>query len=87
MRLLTGRPIQFVSPEEALAYEYTDQEAALLRAIEMRSAVGTPEQVRTKLLKLAERHGAEELVIVTITYDYESRLRSYELLAKAFSLS
>jgi luciferase family oxidoreductase group 1 len=86
VRLLTGRPIQFVSPEEALAYPYTDQERALLRAIEMRSAVGTPEQVRTKLLALAERHGAEELVIVTITYDCESRVRSYELLAKAFAL-
>ena len=58
--------------------------AALLRAVEMRSVVGTPEQVRTKLLTLAERHGAEELVVVTITYDYASRLRSYELLAKAF---
>ncbi len=53
----------------------------------MRSAVGTPEQVRTKLLKLAERHGADEMVIVTITYDYESRLHSYELLAKAFAIS
>jgi len=87
VRLLTGRPIQFVSTEEALAYPYTDQERALLRAIEARSAVGTPEQVRTKLLSLAERHGAEELVIVTITYDYEARLRSYELLAKAFALT
>jgi len=86
VRLLTGRPIQFVSTEEALAYPYTDQERALLRAIETRSAVGTPEQVRMKLLALAERHGAEELVVVTITYDFESRVRSYEFLAKAFAL-
>ncbi|HEV2561765.1 MAG TPA: LLM class flavin-dependent oxidoreductase [Rhizomicrobium sp.] len=86
VRLLTGRPIAFLPPEEALAYDYNDQERTLLRAIEMRSAVGTPEKVRAQLLSLAERHGAEELVIVTITYDYASRLRSYELLAKAFSL-
>lgn len=87
MRLLTGRPISFLPPEEALAYEANEQERALLKAIEKRSATGTPAQVRTKLLSLAERHGAEELVIVTITYDFESRLRSYELLAKAFALS
>jgi hypothetical protein len=38
------------------------------------------------LLALAESHDAEELVVVTITYDYASRLRSYELLANAFAL-
>ena len=86
VRLLTGRPIAFPSPEEARDYDYTDQERALLRGIEMRSIVGTPEQVRMRLLALAERHGADELVVVTITYDFASRLRSYELLAKAFAL-
>jgi hypothetical protein len=39
------------------------------------------------LLQLAETHDAEELVVVTITYDYASRLKSYELLAKAFALT
>jgi luciferase family oxidoreductase group 1 len=86
VRLLTGRPIAFPSPEEAQGYPYTDQEVALLRTVEARATIGTPQQVRTKLLALAERHGAEELVVVTITYDFASRLRSYELLAKAFAL-
>lgn len=86
VRLLTGRPIAFPSPEEALAYPFSDQEHALLRTVEARSVVGTPDKVKAKLISLAERHGAEELVIVTITYDYASRLRSYELLAKEFGL-
>jgi hypothetical protein len=29
-------------------------------------------------------YGAEEAIIVTITYSHEARLRSYELLARAF---
>ena len=87
VRLLTGRPIPFPSPEEARDYPFTDQELALLRSVQRRSIVGTPEQVRTGLLALADAHDAEELVVVTITYDYASRLRSYELLAKAFALS
>ncbi len=86
VRLLTGRPIPFPSPEEALGTELTDQERGLLQTVEARSTVGTPETVRAKLLDVAERHGAEELVVVTITYDYASRLRSYELLAEAFAL-
>jgi hypothetical protein len=28
----------------------------------------------------------EELIVVSITYDHQARLRSYELLAKAFEL-
>ena len=58
-----------------------------LRTVEARSIVGTPDQVKKKLTSLAERHGAEEMVIVTITYDYASRLRSYELIAKEFGLA
>jgi luciferase family oxidoreductase group 1 len=86
VRLYTGRPIQFPSPEEALAYEFSEQERGLLAAIEARSFVGAPDTVKQKLESLAERHGAEELVVVTITYDHASRLRSYELLADAFGL-
>ncbi|HEY5338086.1 MAG TPA: LLM class flavin-dependent oxidoreductase [Rhizomicrobium sp.] len=86
VRLLTGRPMAFPSPEEALAYPFTEQERALLRTVEARSVVGTPDQVKRNLLALAARHGAEELVVVTITYDYASRLRSYELLAREFGI-
>lgn len=86
VRLLTNRPIAFPSPEKALSYSYTQEELALLKAVERRSIVGTKEQVRMKLLALADAHGAEELVVVTITYDYAARLRSYELLAEAFAL-
>ncbi|MBV8977309.1 MAG: LLM class flavin-dependent oxidoreductase [Alphaproteobacteria bacterium] len=86
VRLLTNRPIPFPSPDEARDYPFTEQERALLRSVERRSVVGTADQVRAQLLALASAHGADELVIVTITYDYASRLRSYELLAKAFGL-
>lgn len=86
VRLLTGRPIPFPSPEEALAQPLSPQEEKLLATVAKRSIVGTAGQVREKLTALADAHGAEELVVVTITYDYASRLRSYELLAQAFGV-
>jgi luciferase family oxidoreductase group 1 len=86
VRLLSGRPIPFPSPEEAIAQPLTSQEEKLLATVAKRSIVGTKEQVRARLLELAEVHFAEELVVVTITYDFASRLRSYELLADAFGL-
>jgi luciferase family oxidoreductase group 1 len=86
VRLLTGRPIPFPSPEEALAQPLSLQEEKLLESVAKRSIVGTAGHVRERLTALADAHGAEELVVVTITYDYASRLRSYELLAQAFGL-
>ena len=44
----------------------------------------TLRQVRFQVTEPGKR--TEELVVVTITYDYASRLSSYELLAKAFGL-
>jgi luciferase family oxidoreductase group 1 len=87
VRLLTGRPIPFPSPEEALAQPLTPQEEKLLESVSRRSIVGTKETVRAGLDALAAAHGADELVVVTITYDFASRLRSYELLAEAYNLA
>ena len=57
--------------------------------IEQRSAhaaIGSPEQVRDKLFELADLFSADELMTVTITHDFNARLRSYQLLADAFRL-
>src|SRR6185437_3327703 len=87
VRLLSGKLIPFPSPDEAAAQPLSPQEEKLLASVARRSIVGTKEQVRSNLTALAEVHGADELVVVTITYDFQSRLRSYELLAEAFGLS
>jgi hypothetical protein len=38
-------------------------------------------------LALAETYGVDELVIVSICYEFAARLRSYELLAEAFGIA
>jgi alkanesulfonate monooxygenase SsuD/methylene tetrahydromethanopterin reductase-like flavin-dependent oxidoreductase (luciferase family) len=60
---------------------------AKLESMRRRAIVGTAEQVREQLTQLAARHGFDELVVVTWTYDPAPRHRSYELLAQAFGLS
>jgi luciferase family oxidoreductase group 1 len=47
---------------------------------------GTPERVRDQLIDMASVLNAEELMVVTVVYDHRARMRSYELLAKAFAL-
>jgi alkanesulfonate monooxygenase SsuD/methylene tetrahydromethanopterin reductase-like flavin-dependent oxidoreductase (luciferase family) len=51
-----------------------------------RLVLGDPDEVRRRLLDLAEHYAADELMIITITGDYASRQRSYELVAEAFGL-
>ncbi len=71
---------------EAAARAYTEREAAYVRSQRARVVLGDPPTVRAQLLALAERFGADEVMILTITGDYPSRLRSYELIAEAFGL-
>ncbi len=52
-----------------------------------RAVVGSPQTVRTKLAEVVDSYGAEEAIVVCITYDHEARRRSYELLAESFELS
>jgi luciferase family oxidoreductase group 1 len=86
VRLYTGRPGAFPSVEEAESHPYTAQEVAIVEHARRRTIVGTPEQVRERLLALAREYRAEELMVVTITHDFKARLRSYQLLAEAFGL-
>jgi luciferase family oxidoreductase group 1 len=51
-----------------------------------RGIIGSPEKVRAQLEQLVSEYGAEEAIVVTITYDHGARRRSYELLAEAFGL-
>ncbi|MBX6396376.1 MAG: LLM class flavin-dependent oxidoreductase, partial [Alicyclobacillaceae bacterium] len=52
-----------------------------------RMIVGSKEQVKERILQLSEAYGTEEMMIVTITHDFEARLKSYRLLAEAFDLA
>jgi luciferase family oxidoreductase group 1 len=86
MHLLQNRAGAFPSIEDALAYPYTEEEKVMLRAVERRGITGSPEQVRSRLLRMGEEYGVDDFVILTITYDHKDRVRSYELLAEAFGL-
>ena len=72
--------------EQAQAHRYSEPERTYVEQQRARLVHGDPGQVREKLLALAEQHAADELMVITITGDYESRQQSYRLLAKALGL-
>jgi luciferase family oxidoreductase group 1 len=72
--------------DEAARYPYTDADHRRIAQHRRRVVAGTPTAVREKLVEMAKVFAANELMVITITGDYASRLRSYELLAEAFGL-
>lgn len=52
-----------------------------------RYLIGSPATLCERLSEMAASLGVDELMIVTIVHDHRARLRSYELLAKAFGLT
>lgn len=83
-RLLQGNPGPFPTVEEALAYPYSAGELRTIEDNRGKRAVGDPDQVKAKLLSLAEQFQADEIMLVTITHDNAARRRSYELLAEVW---
>jgi len=83
--LRQGRLIPVPPPDKALRFlETVDRTTGTPRR---RSIVGTPEQVRAGIVDVAAQYGAEEAIVVTITFDHAARRRSYELIAEAFDLA
>ncbi|MDQ1460103.1 MAG: hypothetical protein QOI08_1587, partial [Actinomycetota bacterium] len=86
-RLRQGRPTQLPTPEEAAEHVFTPTEREIVRAWTAPLIRGEPEHVRTELEALAQRTGADELMITTMIHGPADRLRSYELVADAWDLS
>ncbi|MEQ1755428.1 MAG: LLM class flavin-dependent oxidoreductase [Micropepsaceae bacterium] len=86
MQLLRNQAGPFPSPEEAQAYPYTPEDRVMIRGIAARGVTGTPDKVKAGLEKLSSEYGADEIIVLTITYDFAARVRSYELIAQAFGI-
>lgn len=75
-----------ISPQEARDFELSPQEEEYIEYLKTRSVHGTPGKVRDRLEELAKVYDVDEFIVLTITFDFAARLRSYELLAQEFGL-
>jgi luciferase family oxidoreductase group 1 len=88
LRLLRrGELIPVPSPERALEFLASEGASTSGSLPGRRGIVGSPDRVRAGIESLAREYGAEEVIVVTITYDHEARRRSYQLVADAFGLT
>lgn len=85
--LRRGQLIAVPPPEKALAFLARDERVPDQPRSDRRAVVGSPDTVRSELEQVVNRYGAEEIIVVSITYEHRARRRSYELLAQAFGLN
>ena len=83
--LRRGQLIAVPPPEKALRFLEAEERRGE-RGPRRRALVGSPQSVRERLLELVASYGADEAIIVCITYSHEARMRSYELLAQELAL-
>ncbi len=85
IRLGDRRPV--ASPEEALRELRMTGDIPMEEGEWPRYFVGTPTTVRERLKQMASELGINELIVNTIVWDHEKRLRSYELLAAEMGMT
>lgn len=86
LQMLRGQEQPIATTEQALACEHSEADRAVIQHERARAVIGTPQSVKRRLLELQEQFHADEVMVITITGDYASRVRSYELLAEEFAL-
>lgn len=87
LRMRSGRASGLPTPEEARVYDYNEAEADQIRRYRRAQVVGDPDGVRGQIEDLAGRTAADEVMVMTMVHDHAERLRSYELVARALSLT
>lgn len=87
IQLQQGRPRPALPPEAAIKLLQESGIKLGIAPMGRRLVVGSPITVRRELERVAADFGADEVMVLTITYDHAARRRSYELLADAFALS
>ena len=86
VRINRGEFKPIPTPEEALAYPYTEMERAVARKHRSLVFVGTPPEVKQQIDHAITSADADEVIITSTIHSHAERLKCYELLADVFAL-
>lgn len=87
VNLRTGKPSRLPPPVEGYVENLGPQAQALLDHTLSCSAIGAPDTVASQLQAFIDRTGADELMITSNTFNFEARLKSYEITASLSSFA
>src|ERR1700737_2395984 len=78
LRLIRDQPVELLPPVDSMDELWDDFERAAVETKLSAAIVGSNATVKAGLEKLVSETAADELIVVTDTYDHADRLRSYQ---------
>jgi luciferase family oxidoreductase group 1 len=81
LNLIRGQPTKLPPPNKKIGELWTPMERAAIEHRTKYSAVGSPDVVREKFLRILEETQADELIVTAQIFDHAARLRSFEIAA------
>jgi alkanesulfonate monooxygenase SsuD/methylene tetrahydromethanopterin reductase-like flavin-dependent oxidoreductase (luciferase family) len=85
LQLIRNWPVELLPPVDSMEPLWQEWERATVESKLGAAIVGSDATVKAGMQKLVQETGADELIVVTDTFDPESRLQSYERVARIAS--
>ncbi len=82
LQLIRNQPVVLLPPVDSMDPLWQDYERAAVESRLGAAIVGSDATVKAGIEKLIERTGADELIVVTDTFDPADRLQSYQRVAR-----
>ena len=86
LRLLRNQPVELLPPVDSMDPLWRDEERAAVEYKLGAAIVGSNATVKAGLEKLVDGTGADEVIVVTDTYEHADRLESYRRVAGIASM-
>src|SRR5882672_2948253 len=83
LRLIRGEPVELLPPVDSMEPLWSDTEKAAVENRLRAAIVGSDATVRVGLEKLLSDTHADEVIVVTDTYEHSDRMDSYERVARS----
>ena len=84
---LRGIREPLISPEEASLKKLSEFDLRYIEGLSKYYIQGSPDIVKDQIIEASKVYGTKDVSIATNCYYFEDRLRSFELISKAFNLS
>jgi luciferase family oxidoreductase group 1 len=81
LRLIRNQPVELLPPVDSMETLWQDFERAAVESRLGAAIIGSNASVKAGMERLVESTGADELIVVTDTYEHADRLQSYERVA------
>ena len=86
LRLIRNQPVELLPPVDSMEPLWQDAERAAVESRLSAAVIGSNATVKAGLEKLVDDTAADEIIVVTDTYEHADRLQSYQCVAEVAAM-